>query len=153
MTDFLLAVFGNIRSCTNWGQRNLPRCVLRRLQNKKWTSPRSIQKLIRGTKTMFSFAYKSELIEREPNYGHDFDAPAKREFKKYQATGGKKLFTCDEIRQLLTGGWGEGQHSEKSSRKDTGEHDSGDECWTHGERLIPFFLYGLQMPGDFLFPA
>ncbi len=85
---------------------------------REWTveegyAPGTIRKILSLTKQIFKLAWKAELIEREPNYGHDFEPPTKKEVKKYKAQGGKRMFTHEEILLLMDGGWITGKQGEQ----------------------------------------
>src|SRR5262245_19360551 len=75
IAGFLLEVFGKHQPVSKLGPMDFSR--LRSTAVKQGKSPSSLQKLITVTRSVFNFAYKSELIDRVPNYGHDFGVPSK----------------------------------------------------------------------------
>jgi hypothetical protein len=101
--DILLKVFGKNKAAESFGPTDFAR--LRDWAVNEGYAPSSVRKIIVVTKGCFKLAFKAQLIEREPNYGHDFEPPMNKEFKRYKASGGKKLFTREEILTLMNGGW------------------------------------------------
>ena len=57
---------------------------------------------IRRTKAAFAWALTEGLIEHAPKYGSDFKPAPARAFRLEKARGHAKLFTAEEIRQVLT---------------------------------------------------
>ena len=57
------------------------------------------------TRSVFKFAYESDLIERPVKFGPRFKTPSKQDCRKAKArverTNGKKLFAADEVRRLI----------------------------------------------------
>ncbi len=58
---------------------------------------------VQKVKTIFKFGYDNELLTKPIRYGSEFKKPDKDEMRKHQAKQGKRLFTREEIRQLLDG--------------------------------------------------
>lgn len=55
-------------------------------------------------KTAFIYAVKNELIEKPVSYGTEFEKPRDDVMKKHRANQDKKLFTVEEVRQLIWAG-------------------------------------------------
>lgn len=53
-------------------------------------------------KVMLNWLLKNRFIDREPYYGSEFSRPAKVVIRRARANGGKKWFSAEEIRKLLT---------------------------------------------------
>jgi len=60
-------------------------------------------------KSVFKYGEENDFIPKV-KYGTEFQKPSKAEQRKARAAGGKKLFTRDEILQLLNGQPGEGDN-------------------------------------------
>jgi integrase len=108
-TDLLIEVFGKDRIVEELRPQDFSDLRGAMVSRKgrgggKW-SPGRVQKFITMTRTVFKFAFKSELVEKAPNYGHDFDYPSDTWHRKHKAEGGKKLFTRDEVLKLINGDW------------------------------------------------
>lgn len=60
---------------------------------------------ITRARSVFAYAYRNDLIEKPVKFGDQFRAPSKRSVRRQKIhadqTIGKRLFTADQIRQLL----------------------------------------------------
>jgi integrase len=73
---------------------------LRKRMASKWGCHR-LRDQIQQVRSLFKFAYDSELIDRPVRFGPGFARPSKGEVRRHRAKAGPKLFTADQIRALL----------------------------------------------------
>jgi integrase len=67
----------------------------------KKLGPISIGKVIQLTKTIFLYAYESELIDRPVRYGNQFERPPKRIIRLARAKAGVKLIEPTDARKMI----------------------------------------------------
>jgi integrase len=67
---------------------------------KKW-GPHRIVKAVQYTRSVFKYAYEGDLIDRPVRFGPGFARPSAKTMRLHKAKQGAKLFTRDEIHQLL----------------------------------------------------
>jgi integrase len=72
----------------------------RKLVDKGW-GPATIAGEIQRVRVLFKFAWDNGLIDRPVRYGQGFDRPSLKTMRKHKAAKGPRLFSADEIRQLL----------------------------------------------------
>ncbi|WP_063710235.1 tyrosine-type recombinase/integrase [Rhodopirellula sp. SWK7] len=63
--------------------------------------PVTLGKHIGQIRSLFNFGKKAGLLEREVNFGLDFEKPAAKRLRKQRALRGQQDFTAAEIKQLL----------------------------------------------------
>jgi integrase len=74
--------------------------ALRNKMVKKW-GPYRLGNTIQRVRSLFKFAFDAGLIDRPVRFGPGFKGPSKKSVRLHRAKQGAKLFTTDEIRQLL----------------------------------------------------
>ncbi len=78
------------------------RATMRKGRRKPW-GPARLGKFVGLVRSVFKHAVDNKLIDRPIAFGTDFQKPKRAQFRKQKTLNGKKLFTADEIRQLLNG--------------------------------------------------
>lgn len=63
--------------------------------------PRSVGTYIRMIKTLFSWAYDSELLDHPPRYGRQFAPPSRSTIRKAQPRNNRRVYEPDELRRLI----------------------------------------------------
>jgi integrase len=74
--------------------------ALRTKMAKKW-GPYRLKKSIQYVRSIFKHAYESGLIDRPMRFGPGFKRPSMKTLRLHRAEQGPKLFSAEEIRQLL----------------------------------------------------
>ncbi len=74
---------------------------LRKKVAKQWGPERLGSKLIQYTRSLFNHAFDEGLIEKPVRFGPGFKRPSKKTLRLKRAERGPKLFTADQIRQML----------------------------------------------------
>lgn len=67
---------------------------------KNW-GPVRLGNEINRVRVVFSYAYKSGLLERPMIYGEGFRRPSRKTLRQHRAKQGVKLFEADELRRIL----------------------------------------------------
>jgi integrase len=73
---------------------------LRNKVAKRW-GPYGLSRFVQGVRSVFKYAFDSELIEQPLRFGPDFDRPSKKTLRLHKAKQGPKLFTAREVRRLI----------------------------------------------------
>ena len=60
-----------------------------------------LTKRIQQTRSLFKYAYESELIDRPVRYGQSFNKPTAKKMREHRLKKGAQDFTADEIRRML----------------------------------------------------
>lgn len=98
----LLAQFGEARSVLDLRPSDFERLYAHLSQTNSVTR---IGREITSTRSVFKYAYESDLIERPVKFGPSFRAPSKNDLRKAKAraeqANGKKLLSAADIGQLL----------------------------------------------------
>ncbi len=97
--EVVLSHFGKRRLVSDLRPEDLG--SLREKMAKRWGPERLGSKLIQYTRSLFKYAYDADLIDRPIRFGPGFKRPSKKTLRLNRAEQGAKLFTPDEIRQLL----------------------------------------------------
>ncbi len=63
-------------------------------------SPNTIQNEVIRTRTILTFAFENDLVDRPIRFG-GFKPPAKKVHRRHRAAAGPRIFTAEEIRKLL----------------------------------------------------
>jgi hypothetical protein len=56
---------------------------------------------VQGVRSVFKHAFESRQINRPLHFGPDFTRPSKKTMRLHRTKQGPKLFTAEEIRQLI----------------------------------------------------
>jgi integrase len=97
--DMVLAHLGKNRLAEDMDPDDF--AALRNKAAKRWGPQRLGSKLIQYTRCLFKHALDAGLIDRPARFGPGFKRPAKKVLRLNRAEQGPKLFTQEEIRQLL----------------------------------------------------
>src|SRR5438128_622751 len=97
-TDLLVEAFGKARLVADLDPEDF--ATLRNKMAKKW-GPHRLAKMIQCVRCVFKHGYDAGLIDRPVRFGPGFSRPTKKTIRLHRAEQGPKLFTADQIRQLL----------------------------------------------------
>lgn len=92
--------FGSPTLVEDLGPENFEK--LRAVMAKKW-GPARVGKFVGIVRSIFKYATENGLIDKPIVFGSEFKKPDKRTIKKLKNDKGKKLFTAQELRDLLNG--------------------------------------------------
>ena len=98
VAQFAADVFGKSRAVTDLGAADFSR--LKREITKRWGVIRT-GNTIQRTRTIFKWAYDTELIDKPIRFGPDFTRPSQRILRKHRAANGERMFEAGEIRTAL----------------------------------------------------
>ncbi|HWG41344.1 MAG TPA: tyrosine-type recombinase/integrase [Gemmataceae bacterium] len=98
-TDLLITRLGKSRLVDDLRPDDF--AALRKHMAAKWGAHR-LAKIIQYVRSVFKYAYDAEMIDRPLRFGPGFQRPAKKVMRIHRAEQGQKLFTAEEVRQLLT---------------------------------------------------
>jgi integrase len=96
--DLLVEQLGKQRPMSDLGPDDF--ATLRRQLAKRWQSG-TLGNFIQRVRVVFKHAADNDLIDRPVRYGQGFKRPSKKTLRLEKARQGQKLFTAEEIRQLL----------------------------------------------------
>jgi integrase len=96
--DMLVMKFGKKRLVTDLGPDDFVR--LREWMASQWGIYR-LSNVIQYTRSIFKHAYDAELVDRPIRFGPGFKRPSQKTIRLERARRGAKLFTAEEVRQLL----------------------------------------------------
>lgn len=96
--DIVVSHLGKARAASNVGPDDFE--PLRNRTAKRW-GPHRLNKLIQCTRSIFKHAYESGTIATPVRFGPGFKRPSKKTIRLNRAAQGPKLFTADDIHQLL----------------------------------------------------
>jgi integrase len=96
--DLIISHFGKNRLVSDLDPDDF--ATLRSKMAKKW-GPVTLGNVIQRIRVAFKFAWDNGLIDRPVRYGQAFKRPPRKVVRIDRARKGPKLFTADEIRQLL----------------------------------------------------
>jgi integrase len=97
-TDLLVKKFGKARLVEDLGPEDF--AALRRWMAKRW-GPYRLGDTVQIVRSVFKHAYDNGLIDRPVRFGPAFKKPSKKSIRLHRAKQGQKLFTADEIHQIL----------------------------------------------------
>jgi integrase len=97
-TDIVVACFGKTRIVADLRPDDFT--LLRNRMAKKWGLER-LAVTIQHVRSVFKYAFDSELIQTAVRFGPDFKRPTRRAFRKKRAEQGVKLFTAEEMRRMI----------------------------------------------------
>ncbi len=96
--DEIVAAFGKNRVLPNIGPEDFAK--LRERMAQKW-GPHRLAKTIQFCRSVFKYAYDSELLDRPVRFGASFRRPSKKVIRLHRGKQGAKLFTAEENRRLI----------------------------------------------------
>jgi integrase len=94
----LVERFGKGRLLSDLGAQDFT--ALRKHMAAKWGALR-LANVIQYVRSVFKYAYDSELIDRPIRFGPMFKRPSRKVVRLHRAEQGKKLFAASEIRRLI----------------------------------------------------
>ena len=97
-TDLLIEQFGGKRRPGRLKPEHFEE--LRAVMAKRW-GPSRLGKFIILIRSVFKYGGENGLLQRPVVFGSEFEKPGKPVMRRHKATGGKKLFTADEVRTIL----------------------------------------------------
>ncbi len=98
VTDLLIQQLGTFRLVADLRADDFT--ALKTLMQRRW-GPLRVGDFIQHIRSVFKHAFDAELIDRPVRFGPGFDRPKQKTLRLHKAKQGKKLFTADEIRQML----------------------------------------------------
>ena len=98
-TDRLINTFGKNRRIDDLRPRDFTE--LRAAFAAIW-GPVRVGNKIQSVRTVFKFAFDNDLIEKPMRFGSEFKKPSKSVLRKHRNSKEKKLFTPDEVNELLS---------------------------------------------------
>jgi integrase len=100
VTDLLVEHFGKGRLVSDIRQEDF--AALRVRLSRRWGLVR-LSNTIQRVRSIFKFAYDAEHVEKPVRFGPGFVRPSKKTLRIERSKAGPKLFTREEIHQLLAG--------------------------------------------------
>jgi integrase len=100
MSDAMVAHFGKARLVSDLRPDDF--AALRNKLAKKW-GPHRLKKAIQYIRSIFKHAYDGDLIDRPVRFGPGFRRPSMKTLRLHRAKQGAKLFTAQEVRELVLG--------------------------------------------------
>lgn len=97
-TDMLVAELGKLRVVSDVQPDDF--AAMRKAMTKKW-GPHRLCKMIQYSRSVFKHAYEAGLIDRPMRFGPGFNRPTKKTLRLHKASQDVKLFTADEILEML----------------------------------------------------
>jgi integrase len=97
-TDLLIAAFGKHRRIADLGPEDFS--ALRKRMAQRW-GPVRLGNCIQYVRSVFKFAFESDLIDRPMRFGPSFVKPSAKTLRLHRAKQGPKLFSREEILRLL----------------------------------------------------
>jgi len=98
MADELVAHLGRARLVSDLDPDDF--ASLRNKLAKKW-GPHRLKKAIQYIRSIFKHAYDADLIDRPVRFGPGFKRPSMKTLRFHRAEQGPKLFTAEEVRNLI----------------------------------------------------
>jgi integrase len=98
MADELVAHAGKTRLVSDLDPEDF--AGLRNRLTKKW-GPHRVRKAIQYVRSIFKHAVDAGLIDRPVRFGPGFKRPSMKTLRLHRAAQGAKLFTAEEVRQLI----------------------------------------------------
>jgi integrase len=96
--DLLASHFGKGRAAGDVGPDDF--AALRNKMTARW-GPVRVGNAIQRVRSVFKHAYDAGLIDRPVRFGPGFNRPSKKTLRLHRARQGAKLFTAEEVRQLI----------------------------------------------------
>jgi integrase len=96
--DELVTTFDRQRIVADLGPDDF--ADLRKKLAKRW-GPVRLGNVIQTIRSVFKFAYESDLLSRPMRFGPTFKKPSKKTLRVHRAKQGAKLFSAEEIRRLI----------------------------------------------------
>jgi integrase len=97
-TDEVVKEFGKRRRVADLRSDDF--AALRKRMAQSW-GPTRLGNMIQTVRSIFKFAYESELIERPVRFGPSFKKPSKKVLRLHRAAKGVKMFAAEEVHRLL----------------------------------------------------
>jgi len=97
-TDRLIAFFDQIRLVEDFGADDFEQL---RSEIAKTCGPVRLGNEITRVKSVFKYAADNKLIDQPVTFGSEFNKPGKAVMRRHKAASDKKLFTAEEIRNLI----------------------------------------------------
>src|SRR5262245_57862368 len=97
-TDLLIKNFCKLRLVSDLDAEDF--ATLRNRMAKKW-GPHRLAKIIQCVRSVFKYGFEAGLIGNPVRFGPGFKRPSKKTIRLHRAKQGVKLFTANEIQQLL----------------------------------------------------
>lgn len=97
-TDLLVEQLGKNRAVKQLRPRDFT--TLSNTISERWGSVRQGNVITRA-KSVFKWAYESDLIDAPVKYGPDFKKPSATELRKHKAQRGPKMLTAEEVRRFI----------------------------------------------------
>jgi len=98
VTDLVVAHLGKSRLASDVGPDDF--APLRNKFATRW-GPQRLAKFIQFTRSLFKYAYDTEMIDKPVRFGPGFDRPSKKTLRLNRAEQGTKLFSAEEIHRLI----------------------------------------------------
>lgn len=98
--DLLVDRFGKSRLVSDLRGEDF--AGLKNHMTSRW-GPLRVWDVIQHVRSVFKHAFEAELIDRPIRFGPGFDRPSQKTLRLHRAKQGPKLFSADQIRQLLLG--------------------------------------------------
>jgi integrase len=98
VTDLIVGRFGKARVVADLRPDDFT--ALKNHMTKRW-GPLRIADFIQHVRSVFKHAHDAELTEQPVRFGPGFQRPSQKTLRLHRAKQGVKLFTADEIRNLL----------------------------------------------------
>jgi integrase len=96
--DLIVAAFGKRRTVADLAPDDF--AGLRKRMADRW-GPFRLADMIQCVRSVFKFAFESDLIDRPMRFGPSFQKPSAKVLRLHRAKQGPKLFTDDEVRRLV----------------------------------------------------
>jgi integrase len=98
VSDLLIKHFGKHRIVADLGPDDF--ATLRNKMSQTW-GPLRVRDFVQHIRSVFKYAFESELIDRPMRFGPGFARPSKKVLRLARAAKGKRLFTPEQLRTLL----------------------------------------------------
>lgn len=98
--DLVVKEFGKGRLVADLGPDDF--AGLRKKMTKKWGALR-VRDFIQHVRSIFKHAFDAELIDRPVRFGPGFARPSKKTLRLQRAQKGLRMFTAEEIREMICG--------------------------------------------------
>ena len=98
VTDLLVKHYGKSRVVADLGPDDFT--ALKNRMTKTW-GPLRVRDFIQHFRSVFKFAFETELIDRPVRFGPGFSRPSKKTMRLLRAEKGPRMFEADELRRML----------------------------------------------------
>jgi integrase len=96
--DLIVAEFGKRRRAADLAPDDF--AALRKRMAKRW-GPVRLGNMIQSVRSVFKFAFESDLIDRPTRFGPSFKKPSKKVLRLHRAKNGERMLEADQLRRLL----------------------------------------------------